>query len=178
MGSNATAGHITRSADSTFRENRMLKRRIRTLAVTGTTIVAAALATLGTTAASAATTTTSAPGHMMASQAAEAASGCVTQTFDINDDQYTYEQCVYWEQILLNDLYNAHDPGPNQHLSTDGYYGPDTTSDVHAFQNRWYIKVDGITGPQTWKVLCVIDASYGFHGTYWYDAGCDTIPGI
>jgi peptidoglycan hydrolase-like protein with peptidoglycan-binding domain len=152
----------------------MLKRS-RTLAVAGTTIVAAALVTLSITAASAATTQDSAPAHIATPRAAETA-GCVTETFDIND-QDTFEQCVAWEQVLLNDLYDVHIPGPNQRLSTDGYYGPKTTSDVKHFQTVWILEVDGMTGPLTWAALCAVDKTNGFTGVYWHDAGCATEPG-
>lgn len=163
----------------------MLKGRIRTLTVTGITIVAAALLTLSTTAASAAATTAAAPGHVAAPRAAKAAadpSGCVTETFDIND-QYTYEQCVAWEQVLLNDIWSVQEKtgtylGVNQQLATDGYYGPDTTSDVEAFQGSHRDTVDGWTGPMTWDSLCTAVVFLGFHGTYWHDAGCATEPGL
>jgi peptidoglycan hydrolase-like protein with peptidoglycan-binding domain len=148
---------------------------IRTIAVTGTTVAAAGLVTLSTTAASATTTMGSAPGHITMPRAAET-TGCVTQTFDIND-QNIYEQCVAWEQVLLNDLYDAHIPGPNQRLSTDGYYGPKTTSDVRHFQTVWILAVDGMTGPLTWAALCAVDKTNGFTGVYWRDAGCATEPG-
>jgi peptidoglycan hydrolase-like protein with peptidoglycan-binding domain len=157
----------------------MLKRKIRTLTVTGIMIVAAALVTLSTTAASAAPMTASAPGHVAAPRAAAAteATGCVTEDFS-EADEGTYEPCVLDEQVLLNDVYDAHDVGPNQLLATDGYYGPDTTSDVTSFQKAWDLEVDGITGPQTWDQLCVLDYELGYRGTYWHNAGCASEPGL
>jgi zinc D-Ala-D-Ala carboxypeptidase len=151
----------------------MLKRKTRTLAVSGITIVVAALLTLSATAASAATATASAPGHVTAPQAA-AASGCVTQTFGIWDEN-TYERCVRDEQVLLNDLWYDHVPGPNQLLTVDGHYGPHTTSDVKSFQTQYVLQIDGITGPVTWRMLCEVDEYYKFTGVYWYDAGCASI---
>ena len=155
----------------------MLRRRIRTLAVTGTTIVAAALVTLGTTGASAATVTASAPGHVTAPQAAEA-TGCVAIEFGIWDEN-TYEQCVRDEQILLNNLYYNSVVYLNQGLKVDGYYGPDTYSDVRSFQTDipQPAYIDGITGPQTWWWLCHINSANGFSGVYCHDAGCATEPG-
>jgi peptidoglycan hydrolase-like protein with peptidoglycan-binding domain len=143
-----------------------------TLAVTGIMIVAAGLVTLSTTAASAAATTASAPGHATGTTAS-AATTCVDEEFGIWDEG-TYETCVYYEQILLNDL--ARVPGggqfTNQVLTTDGYYGPDTTSDVEYFQSAAGISVDGITGPQTWTSLCYWDYVNGWDGAYWKAAGC------
>jgi hypothetical protein len=88
----------------------MAKRKIRILAVTGITIVAAALATLSTTAASAATTTASAPGHVTAPRAAKAAadpSGCVTEDFS-EVDKNSYEPCVRDEQVPASAAITGH----------------------------------------------------------------------
>lgn len=38
-------------------------------------------------------------------------------------------------------------------LKVDGYYGPRTESRVKHLQNKAKIKVDGITGPVTWRTL-------------------------
>jgi peptidoglycan hydrolase-like protein with peptidoglycan-binding domain len=145
----------------------MLKRRIRTLAVTGITIMAAGLITLSTTAAASAAPTT-------AATKAAASTACVYQTFSIAD-QNTYETCVRDEQILLNDLYNAGVTGPNQRLTVDGYYGNDTLVDVEWFQYYDYITDDGITGPVTWSVLCEQDWFFGFTGAYWHAVGCPAV---
>jgi hypothetical protein len=177
---------------STAEENRMLKRRIRILAVTGGTIVAAALVTLGTTAASAATTAASATGHVTAPRAAQAAadpSGCVTENFSQADDGSVKEPCVNYAQILLNDLYYYEEQHPipedrtylgvNQLLTVDGFYGPDTAGVVGFFQKTWDVTpFDQILGPKTWDKLCYEDWLHGYRGTYWQDAGCATESGL
>jgi peptidoglycan hydrolase-like protein with peptidoglycan-binding domain len=150
----------------------MLNGRIRTLAVTGVMIVAAALVALSTTAASAATTMASAPGHVTAVRAADA-SGCVTEDFS-EADENTYEVCVRDEQVLLNNLWNGYVFSNLQELTVDGYYGPNTESDVLFFQVDAGITRDGITGPQTWWWLCHINSINGFQGVYWHGAGCAT----
>jgi hypothetical protein len=169
----------------------MLKRRIRTLAVTGITIVAAGLVTLGTTAASAATMTASAPAHVTASRTAQAAaapSGCVTENFSTADERFDVA-CVADAQVLFNDLWyyeeqhpNHEHPlylGVNQLLATDGSYGPDTASVVGFFQASWPpLKVDHILGPHTWHQLCSVAWLHGYRGVYWHDAGCATEPGL
>ena len=155
----------------------MPKYKIRTLAVAGITIVGAALATLGTTTvASAAPAAASAPAHVTAQWAAKAAadpSGCVTEDFS-EADEGTYEPCVRDEQVLLNNLWSVHVLPGLKDLTVDGYYGPDTTSDVYTFQGDLAITYDGVTGPQTWWWVCHINSNAGFTGTYWHDAGCAT----
>lgn len=169
----------------------MTKSTISKLAAAAVTIMSAtaltALTATGASAAtgtSAATTTASAPGHVAARAAADDPSGCVTETFTINDEPY-YEPCVADEQILLNDIWNTQEKteiylGVIELLTVDGSYGPDTTSDVEAFQG-FYLggdQVDGKTGPITWDTLCSTDYNLGYHGTYWNDAGCATEPGL
>jgi peptidoglycan hydrolase-like protein with peptidoglycan-binding domain len=144
--------------------------------ITGTSavIVAAALATLSTTAASATPAAASAPGHVAAPQAARVAadpSGCVTEVFSTADES-TYESCVADEQILLNNLWNANAGGPDQLLVVDGYYGAHTANDVKSFQTYSNLAVDGITGSQTWEVICNINEDEGFTGIFWHGAGC------
>ncbi|HTX85125.1 MAG TPA: peptidoglycan-binding domain-containing protein [Streptosporangiaceae bacterium] len=155
----------------------MLRGRVRTLAGTGIMIVAAAaLVTLSTSAASAATTTASAqPGHVSATVTADA-SGCVTEDFS-EADEGTYEVCVRDEQILLNNLWNGYVLSNLQEIAVDGYYGPQTESDVVMFQSNFRpegVTVDGITGPQTWWWLCHINGINGYQGVYWHGAGCAT----
>lgn len=101
---------------------------------------------------------------------AMAASGCVTETFSILD-QNTVLRCVKDEQVLLNNIRVGFGL---QQLTVDGLYGPHTTSDVRTFQADIPIKVDGITGPQTWWWLCDSNGANGFTGTFWHDAGCST----
>lgn len=161
----------------------MLKRGITSLAVTGITIVAAAV---GATAASAATTTASATGHVTAPRAAQAAvdtSGCVTETFTKADEPYDIS-CVADAQILLNDIWyyqRAHPKvylGAGQLLKVDGSYGPHTALDVGSFQFRQKLTDDEKLGPLTWKQLCTVDWGLGYRGTYWHRAGCATEPGL
>lgn len=153
----------------------MLKGRIRTLAVAGSTTVAAALVALSATTASAATTTASVHGHVTAPTVA-AASGCVTETFT-TADQNTYLQCVRDEQVLLNNLVGIL---PDvQQIMVDGLYGMHTYNDVKSFQGDFTLEgvtVDGKTGPQTWWWVCRINFDNKFTGVYWHDAGCNTEP--
>ncbi len=101
---------------------------------------------------------------------ASAATPCVDRTFGPSN---TYQPCVRDEQILLNDLWYGQDPGPNQLLTVDGYYGPRTASDVLAFNEHSEVFNAGRTTiPTTWAVLCGEDNFWGFHGIYWHDAGC------
>jgi peptidoglycan hydrolase-like protein with peptidoglycan-binding domain len=136
----------------------MLKRRIGAMAA-GIMIATGGLVALSTAPASASTP-------------------CVYQEFG-TWDAGTYETCVSYEQILLNDL--ARVPGGNEYtnqvLSTDGYYGSHTQSDVEYFQAHSGLgtAVDGITGIDTWTALCEIDWSYQWWGTYWQAAGCAPI---
>jgi zinc D-Ala-D-Ala carboxypeptidase len=111
-------------------------------------------------------------GAAIIAPSASAATGCVTRTFG---ESNTYQQCVRDEQVMLNDLRYAHVGGPNQLLTVDGYYGAHTFSDVKSFQTVYSLRVDGITGPQTWRELCLIDSDNDFVGAYWHDAGCATI---
>jgi hypothetical protein len=133
-----------------------------------TPVAAAATATPG------ATTATATPGHVTAPGAA-ADTLCVDLTFAQSS---TYRPCVADLQVLLNDLYDDHVSGPDQRLSTDGYYGPHTANDVSAFNARWpgwggSATWAGASG--TWGWLCALDNSHGFHGAYWHDAGCSTV---
>ena len=103
---------------------------------------------------------------------ASAATACVYLDFG---ESNTYQPCVRDEQVLLNDLWKAGRAGPNQLLTVDGYYGSHTVSDVKAFQTAYALTVDGITGPQTWDWLCLVDAEWGFTGTYYQAVGCPLI---
>lgn len=158
----------------------MRKRRILTLAITGTAVATvAALVTLGTTGAST-TTTTSA--HLTA-KAAVAPSGCVTEIFTEYDEPDSLS-CVQDAQILLNDLwyYQTDHPGvylgTDQLLTVDGAYGPDTASDVGSFQAQWKLSLDHELGPKTWADLCYVDALHGYDGVYYRAAGCPSVFGL
>lgn len=187
-----SAARITGMRDSASRENRMLKPRMRTLAVAGATIMATALVALGTTGASAAPMTASALAHATAPRAAQAAaadpSGCVEELFTIADEQYRLG-CVIDAQVLFNDLYTYEQQHPNHEyrtylgvpylLTVDGSYGPITTSVVEFFQKNWPpLKIDGELGMNTWAKLCFEDWQHGYTGPYWHGAGCATEPGL
>ena len=119
-------------------------------------------------------------GLAIAAPGAYAATGCVTRTFDVVLDADTYQPCVLDMQVLLNDLYDEHVPGPNQRLTTDGYFGVHTGNDVVGFNLEWN-DVNGQLGemtPSSWKALCELDWYYGFRGAYYHDAGCPTEPGL
>jgi hypothetical protein len=108
-----------------------------------------------------------------------AASGCVTETFTIAD-QNTVLQCVKDGQVLLNNLWSTRaKTGITglQQLTVDGQYGPHTKADVTSFQENFApagVTVDGKLGPQTWWWVCRINSNLGFQGTFWHGAGCNT----
>jgi hypothetical protein len=150
----------------------MLKRTVRNLAAAGVTIVSAAgLTALAATGASAATTSAAAPAHVTAQRSA-ADTACVDQTFGYSPD--TYQPCVLDLQVLLNDLYRIGFTGPDQLLTTDGYYGIHTAGDVQSFNYNWIPQLAGSDemGPFSWSALCELDWENGFHGAYWQAAGC------
>jgi hypothetical protein len=160
----------------------MLNRKIRHLAVTGITIVSAtALTALGATSASAAPTVAATPGHVTAPKPVIQIKPCVFQTFGPSN---TYQECVADLQVLLNDLWYIHYRGPegrlgpNQLLATDGYYGPDTASDVASVNANWLGSVGGDEAtPDTWSVVCGADKISGFRGVYWHNASCPNMVG-
>jgi peptidoglycan hydrolase-like protein with peptidoglycan-binding domain len=150
----------------------MGKTRIGITTLSSITIAVAALFTLSTTtAASAATSRASVTAHVTAMSVKDAASGCVTEIFSIADEPY-YESCVVDEQVLLNNVRGL--PGLHE-LTTDGSYGPLTEADVHQFQTDVGDTPDGVTGPETWGSLCILNEDYGFTGAYWHGAGCNTL---
>jgi peptidoglycan hydrolase-like protein with peptidoglycan-binding domain len=104
---------------------------------------------------------------------ASAATACVYQNFGYSN---TYQTCVLDEQVLLNDLWRSHVPGPNQLLATDGYYGSHTESDVGSFNNYYGVPSGDVTtggfGNTTWEELCYVDFEHGYTGAYWQGAGC------
>ena len=56
--------------------------------------------------------------------------------------------CVTAIQHLTNFHYSPK-------LATDGIFGPKTDTAVRTIQSKWTVlRVDGIVGPQTWKLLC------------------------
>lgn len=104
---------------------------------------------------------------------ASAATSCVYRTFGLSS---TYQPCVQDEQVLLNDLWSIHVDGPNQRLTTDGYYGNNTANDVAHFNDWWLgFYPDWITPPVTWHWLCVLTGENGFEGAYWHAASCPLV---
>jgi hypothetical protein len=98
------------------------------------------------------------------------AAACISRTLRQSS---TYQSCVYDLQVLLNDLWDHGLPGPSRRLVPDGYYGPDTESDVDLYNAANVQPSPGIVAtPGTWHSLCLQDYEHGFHGAYWNDAGC------
>jgi hypothetical protein len=93
---------------------------------------------------------------------------------DLGISPNTYQSCVRDEQVLLNDLWYAHAPGPDRLLATDGYYGFNTANDVSSFNFVYGIptKYVGETTVETWGDLCVVTEEHGFSGAYWHAADC------
>ena len=95
---------------------------------------------------------------------------CVSRTFSQSS---TYRSCVYDLQVLLNELWDHGLAGPSRQLVPDGYYGPDTESDVGSYNAANVQPTPGIVAtPDTWHSLCLQDYEHGFRGAYWNDAGC------
>ncbi len=165
----SAGAHPARKPDLTSQRPRVLYPRVRNLALTTITAGSAALlAALAATGASAATTVAATPGHVTAPRTLTA-TACVDRTFGPGN---TYQPCVDDLQVLLNDLWYVQADGPNQLLTTDGYYGRHTASEVASF-HWWHDAVGGRDAtPSTWKALCAEDSIYGFHGAYWVNAGC------
>lgn len=112
-------------------------------------------------------------GTAIAAPGASAATGCVTQTFGYSN---YYQACVDDLQVLLNDLYYKGAAGPDRPLTTDGYFGPLTSDDVGHFNSVWGRGYLEEATPATWYDLCYEDNAWGFHGTFWHNAGCATEP--
>jgi len=95
---------------------------------------------------------------------------CISRTFRQSD---TYQSCVYDLQVLLDELWARGLPGPSRRLAADGYYGPDTESDVSSYNAANIRPSPGLVAtPGTWHSLCLQDYEHGFRGVYWNDAGC------
>jgi hypothetical protein len=155
-----------------------MKKSFRVATVfTGAVACAAAFApgALAAPATPGATITTAAAGQV--TTPTPAAIPCVDQTFG---QASVYRPCVLDLQVLLNDLYNIGVKGPDQRLSTDGYYGSHTANDVRAFNDYWtqdFSAPRSVTVPATWASLCFLDSGNGFQGAYWHNAGCSIVAG-
>jgi hypothetical protein len=132
----------------------------------GKKAVALAMAPIGAAAITLTGLAATAPG-------ASAATLCVDQTFTYSN---TYQVCVDDLQVLLNDLWYSHAAGPDKLIATDGYFGPNTGSDVANFNFVWGRDYIDTATPATWYDLCYEDNAWGYHGTFWHNAGCATEP--
>ncbi len=123
------------------------------------------------------------PGFFVATApAAEAAEVCANRVFSYS---LTSKTCVVYLQKLVNVVYRIDSDrerylGAKRVLDTDGKYGDLTRSAVTNIQRHLQLykasgytpaKVDGVTGEQTWVVLCTF-GDRGDHATY-VKAGCD-----
>jgi hypothetical protein len=120
---------------------------------------------------------TSGAKHAAAGKATAGTEGteCAYKTFGQSN---AYQSCVYDLQVLLNDLWYRGLPGPSQGLATDGYYGPETGSDVASFNAVNVHPSPGNSAtPSTWHSLCLQDYEHGFRGAQWNAAGCASVVG-
>lgn len=65
--------------------------------------------------------------------------------------------CVKAIQVLVTTAANKKDNGRNYFNGTlvlDGKFGANTKKAVMMFQSRAGLKVDGVVGAKTWRVLC------------------------
>ena len=70
------------------------------------------------------------------------------------DSMYRYGSrgtCVKYIQALNN--FHA-GFGAGYYISTDGIFGSRTNASIRDFQSYWRLRVDGIVGPQSWRILC------------------------
>ena len=119
---------------------------------------------------------------------------CTSQTFGKST---TYRSCVQDLQVLLNDLRNAYlnhetgllNFGPDRILGTDGVYGNNTWSDVHATNATcatlfgWpcvpkaSYTDNGTATTATWEYVCLEMSASGLDrgSTYYLRAGCEYV---
>ena len=71
------------------------------------------------------------------------AAGCVDSMWRIN----SRGTCVYAIQGLANFFVSPD-------IAVDGKFGPQTDAAVRSVQRTFGARVDGIVGPQTWRILC------------------------
>jgi peptidoglycan hydrolase-like protein with peptidoglycan-binding domain len=105
-----------------------------------------------------------------------AATPCVQRTFRTG----SYSACVGY----IQNLYNANNQfvGDPYRLVADNSYGPKTTSAIRSFQANTGLAIDGITGPNTWRKLCLLGGHNGYPSpnypgygiTAAINAGCTT----
>ena len=104
----------------------------------------------------------------------DAGAACVDQTFRVSSSSKT---CVKYIQILSNEVYkNSRSVlGSRAALATDGIYGSKTESAIRNLQGHARVTLkksngsegkeikltkDGITGKQTWAILCTFNQLY------------------
>lgn len=103
-----------------------------------------------------------------------AGAACVDQTFRTSSGSKT---CVKYIQILSNEVYKNSRSllGSRAALATDGIYGSKTASAIRNLQGHARVTLkksngsegkevklakDGITGKQTWAILCTFNQLY------------------
>lgn len=91
--------------------------------------------------------TVSLGGAITSPEPASAAAKCVNYNYSNGG----YSTCVGYIQQLLN-FHAAR--GAGNKVVVDNAFGPKTRDSVKKFQKTFGLKVDGIVGPQTWRILC------------------------
>lgn len=104
----------------------------------------------------------------------DAGAACVDQTFRVSSSSKT---CVKYLQTLSNEVYKNGRSllGSRAALTTDGIYGSKTESAIRNLQGHARVTLkksngsegkevklakDGITGKQTWAILCTFNQLY------------------
>ena len=101
-----------------------------------------------------------------------ASAACVDYNYSYS---LTTKTCVTYIQRLVNSLKTGNTGVVSNYLTVDGKYGWKTVNAVQEVQSRGYtnlgnLAVDGITGKQTWAVLCTFGG--GYDRTAYNNAGC------
>ena len=91
-------------------------------------------------------------GSLYISNSEAAGHDCVQRTYRYAPRNYYW--CVWALQGSLQAI-NHYNSGIAYVGSADGYYGSNTYNAVKSFQNHASLYPDGVTGPQTWRWVCV-----------------------